>query len=58
MVYVSFALLVISIFRNQWETIEIGDFWLITLSAIVGLVVGDIGLFTAMARIGPSRTSV
>ncbi len=58
MLYVSFALLIISIFRNQWETIEIGDFWLITLSAIVGLVVGDIGLFTAMARIGPRRTSV
>ena len=58
MLYVSVVLLVISIFRNQWDNIEFGDLGLLTLSAIVGLVVGDIGLFTAMARIGPRRTSV
>ncbi len=58
MLYVSVVLLVISVFRNQWDNIEFGDLGLLTLSAIVGLVVGDIGLFTAMARIGPRRTSV
>lgn len=58
MLYVSIVLLVISVFRNQWDNIEFGDLGLLTLSAIVGLVVGDIGLFTAMARIGPRRTSV
>ncbi len=58
MLYVSVALLLISLFRNQWGTIEFGDFGLLILSAIVGLVVGDIGLFTSMARIGPRRTSV
>ncbi len=58
MLYVSLVLLVISIFRNQWDNIEFEDLGLLTLSAIVGLVVGDIGLFTAMARIGPRRTSV
>jgi len=58
MLYVSAVLLAISIIRNQWDNIEFEDLGLLTLSAIVGLVVGDIGLFTAMARIGPRRTSV
>ena len=52
------VLLFLALFRGEWSSIALGDLWLIFLSSVVGLVIGDLGLFVAMERIGPRRTSV
>ncbi|MEO0492657.1 MAG: DMT family transporter [Actinomycetota bacterium] len=44
--------------RGGWETLAVDDVWLVGLSGLVGLTIGDIALFTAMSQIGPRRTSV
>ncbi|MDH3499050.1 MAG: DMT family transporter [Acidimicrobiia bacterium] len=58
MIYVSIMLLVAATMTGGWESIAAGDLGLIAISAIVGLLIGDVALFTAMAQIGPRRTGV
>ena len=41
-----------------WSTIAADDLGLLALSGLLGLLVGDVALFTSMSRIGPRRTSV
>ena len=58
MVVVCVLLGTIVTIRGGWETLAVDDLWLVGLSGLVGLTIGDIALFTAMSRIGPRRTSV
>ena len=58
MVVVCVLLGTIVTIRGGWETLTVDDLWLVGLSGLVGLTIGDIALFTAMSRIGPRRTSV
>jgi len=58
MLYVSGMLLLLATANGGWSTLDRGDFGLVALSGLVGLLLGDLALFTAMARIGPRRTSV
>jgi len=44
--------------KGGWSTLDGGNIGLLALSACVGLLIGDIALFTSIARIGPRRTSV
>ncbi|MDP6976566.1 MAG: DMT family transporter [Acidimicrobiales bacterium] len=44
--------------KGGWASIDTGDLGLLALSGMVGIFVGDAGLFIAMSRIGPRRTSV
>jgi drug/metabolite transporter (DMT)-like permease len=58
MLYVSGMLLVLTTATGGWSTLDRGDIGLLAVSGLVGLLLGDLALFTAMARIGPRRTSV
>ena len=58
MLYVSAMLLVLATVNGGWSTIDRSDLGLLAVSGLVGILVGDMALFTAMARIGPRRTSV
>ena len=58
MLYVCGMLLFLATVNGGWSTLDRGDFGLVALSGLVGLLLGDLALFTAMARIGPRRTSV
>ncbi len=58
MLYVSAMLLVLATVTGGWSTLKASDLGLLAVSGLVGILVGDLALFTAMARIGPRRTSV
>jgi drug/metabolite transporter (DMT)-like permease len=58
MLYVSAMLLVLATATGGWSTLDPSDLGLLAVSGLVGILVGDLSLFTAMARIGPRRTSV
>ncbi len=54
-VFIMLALVVL--IQRTWITL-IDDFWIICLSGLVGIFLGDTALFAAMRRIGPRRTAV
>ncbi len=58
MIYVSVILAAITTAAGTWSTLRPRDLVLVTGSALIGLLIGDAALFTAMARIGPRRTSI
>ena len=58
MLVVCVLLTAIATFRGGWSTLAVEDLWLVGISGLVGLTIGDIALFTAMSQIGPRRTSV
>ena len=45
------------IIQNTWASV-IADFWMICLSGLIGIFLGDTALFATMRRIGPRRTAV
>ncbi len=58
MIYVSIMLGVLAVVTGGLSTLRLSDLGLIAISAIVGLLIGDVALFTAVAQIGPRRTGV
>ena len=57
MAQVLVMLAVVVFIQGTWVTLH-HDFWIICLSGIVGIFLGDTALFAAMRRIGPRRTAV
>jgi len=43
---------------GDWGSLRAVDFVLLSASGLIGLLIGDAALFTAMARIGPRRTGL
>jgi uncharacterized membrane protein len=58
MLYVSVMLIIAATFSGGWNTLNFSDATLIAVSGLIGIFVGDVALFTAMARIGPRRTGM
>ena len=58
MLYVSVMLVIAATISGGWSTLNFNDTALIALSGLIGIFVGDVALFTAMARIGPRRTGM
>jgi len=58
MLYVSAMLVVLATVTGGWSSLSRDDVGLLAVSGVIGLLLGDVALFTAMARIGPRRTSV
>ena len=58
MLYVSGMLLTLATVTGGWSSLSRGDVGMLAVSGLIGLLLGDVALFTAMARIGPRRTSV
>ena len=54
-VFVMLAIVVL--IQQTWKTL-IPDFWIICVSGVIGIFLGDTALFAAMRRIGPRRTAV
>ena len=57
MTQVLLMLAIVVCIRNTWASV-IHDFWIICLSGLVGIFLGDTALFATMRRIGPRRTAV
>ena len=58
MLYVSVMLVIAATISGGWNTLNFSDTALIAVSGLIGIFVGDVALFTAMARIGPRRTGM
>ena len=58
MLHVSVMLSLAATISGGWGSILLEDLTLILVSGIIGIFVGDVALFTAMARIGPRRTGM
>ena len=58
MLYVSVMLIIAATITDGWSTLNFSDTALIAVSGLIGIFVGDVALFTAMARIGPRRTGM
>ena len=48
---------VVVFIQNTWISV-IDEFWIICLSGLIGIFLGDTALFATMRRIGPRRTAV
>lgn len=57
MIQVLLMLGTLVIIQNTWASV-IADFWIICLSGLIGIFLGDTALFATMRRIGPRRTAV
>ena len=53
MLYVSIMLMIAATITDGWSTLNLSDTALIAVSGLIGIFVGDVALFTAMARKGP-----
>ena len=58
MLYVSVILIIAATISGGWGTLNFSDTALVAVSGLIGIFVGDVALFTAMARIGPRRTGM
>ncbi len=57
MAQVLVMLAVVVLIQGTWTSL-INGFWIICLSGLIGIFLGDTALFAAMRRIGPRRTAV
>ncbi len=58
MVAVTIILISAATAFGDWGSLSLANVVLLSASGVVGLLIGDAALFTAMARIGPRRTSL
>ena len=58
MLYVSVMLIIAATISGGWSSLSFSDTALIAVSGLIGIFVGDVALFTAMAKIGPRRTGM
>ena len=57
MIQVLLMLCIVVFIQNTWQSV-VDDFWIICLSGLIGIFLGDTALFATMRRIGPRRTAV
>ncbi len=58
MIFVTLLLATAATMFGDWGSLRAVDTLMLSISGLVGLLVGDAALFTAMARIGPRRTGL
>ena len=58
MVVIFFMLSLVPTIYGGWQTIQPEDFWILALSGLIGIFVGDTALFTGLSRLGPRRNSI
>ena len=54
----SIMLWTLAIIAGGWRTLPIDQLWLLALSGVIGILIGDTALFAAMNRLGPRRAGV
>jgi len=54
----SFMLLLLTSLLGLWHTLDMSGMWLLVLSGLIGIFVGDTALMQALKRIGPRRNAI
>jgi drug/metabolite transporter (DMT)-like permease len=57
-VFVTCMLGVLVLTTGTWQQLNAENFWLLALSGVIGIFVGDTLLFTTLNRVGPRRSGV
>jgi len=58
LIIVSLTLIVMSLGRGGWQTLNAQAIWVLILSSIIGIFIGDTLLFATLKRLGPRRTGI
>lgn len=58
MAFASLLLWSIALLSGGWQTLPSSELWLLALSGMIGILIGDTALFAAMNRLGPRRAGV
>ncbi|MCP3889724.1 MAG: DMT family transporter [Desulfobulbaceae bacterium] len=58
LIIVSLTLIVMSLFGGGWQTLNAEAFWVLSLSSIIGILIGDTLMFATLKRLGPRRTGI
>ncbi len=58
LIIVFFMLLAMSLTTGGWQTLDAHSIWILLLSSIIGIFLGDGLLFAALKRLGPRRTGI
>ncbi len=45
----------VALYTGQWQQLPLSGLWLLLLSGIIGILIGDTALFASMNRLGPRR---
>ncbi len=48
----------VTLYTGQWQQLPLSGLWLLLLSGIIGILIGDTALFASMNRLGPRRAGV
>lgn len=48
----------VALYTGQWQQLPLSGLWLLLLSGIIGILIGDTALFASMNRLGPRRAGV
>ncbi len=48
----------VALVSGGWQSLPVNQLWLLALSGIIGILIGDTALFAAMNRLGPRRAGV
>ena len=58
MTLVFIMLTIVTTTYGGWSTIKAEDLWILALSGIIGISLGDIALFSGLSRLGPRRNAI
>jgi len=47
-----------ALYTGQWQQLPLSGLWLLLLSGVIGILIGDTALFASMNRLGPRRAGV
>lgn len=48
----------VAIYTGLWQQLPVSELWLLVLSGLIGILIGDTALFASMNRLGPRRAGV
>ncbi len=58
MVFVFVMLTIASLYTGNWQALTGEHLWLLTLSGVIGIFLGDTALFASLTRLGPRRSAI
>jgi len=58
MTFASLMLWSVALLSGGWQSLPVDQLWLLAVSGIIGILIGDTALFAAMNRLGPRRAGV
>lgn len=55
---VSVILLIVTLISGGWRTLDLHSCWVLVVSAVIGIFIGDTLLYAGLKRLGPRRTGI